>query len=325
MPVTFKELDFRTSMPDVPRDLPVLEVAGQCFDDRSNGIRVLARQFDLGDATEVDLPFGWALASRSGQVEYFEASGAIRGRNSAVTERFENESRHWPGAVRYDTREGTSWGIGESAEGSLVERSRSLAADIRLDADPVDVRVSVAQWAKLDESGKELDSGPGRATVQMSYAFEGLPFIGPGSKTNMHYDPIDGEPQLSRFFHVHRSPGRARSVRAGEPERAFDGLLDDALLVEHAGRASRIAITTATLGLLSLPADVPQRYAVPALAVEGSIEGLVDPEGRDYELRFGRYIQVVDARSLASAGIAIAPEITRAAVERSDEAPRTEP
>jgi hypothetical protein len=65
-----------------------------------------------------------------------------------------------------------------------------------------------------------------------------------------------------------------------------------------------MAITSAAFGLLALPADVPQMYAAPALVVEGRLEGVLAGDGRLVEIRFGQYLPLASAQSLADAGFA---------------------
>ena len=64
-----------------------------------------------------------------------------------------------------------------------------------------------------------------------------------------------------------------------------------------------MSITSAEYGLLALPADVPQRFAAPALVVEGSIAGVTAGDGSEVALRFGQYLPLTDAVSLAEAGL----------------------
>ena len=68
-----------------------------------------------------------------------------------------------------------------------------------------------------------MDSGPGRATVRLSYAVEGLALIGPGAKTNLHFDPSDDgrSVELARMFHVHRGVAARGEVATQSLEEAF--------------------------------------------------------------------------------------------------------
>ena len=120
---------------------------------------------------------------------------------------------------------------------------------------------------------------------------------------------------------MHRSVGEARSVEVGDTERAFAALLADPFLVTRVRRRAKVAITSVKVGLLALPADVVQRFAIPSLAVEGSIEGLIDPKGQPFELRFGRYVPVVSSDELHRAGVAAAAEMPSSTVGPSGKSP----
>jgi hypothetical protein len=306
MTLAFKDLEFRTDIPEIPQAMPVTQTVAQCAPERARPVRALAEHLELTELTEVDLPWGYALASEAGQVEFFAASGAVRGRNLKVINAFSDERRDWPDVTRVDTPDGPGWALGEKSGLELMEQSRSLLDRLGLAEDAAAIDVVLGQWALLDEDGAERDSGPGRATVRFSYAYENLPFIGPGSKTALHYDPLDQKPQLARIFHVHRSIGDARSVEVGDVERAFSALLADPLFTSRVRRRAHVALTGVQVGLLALPADTPQRFAVPTLAVEGVIEGLADSDGRPHELRFGRYVPMASEETLRGAGVAAA-------------------
>ena len=75
MTLSFKDLEFRTEVPDIPRSLPVTQTIAQCAPERSRSVRALADHFKLGDLVEVGLPWGYALGNDAGQVEFFSASG----------------------------------------------------------------------------------------------------------------------------------------------------------------------------------------------------------------------------------------------------------
>ncbi|MDQ1733738.1 MAG: hypothetical protein QOK10_3897 [Pseudonocardiales bacterium] len=316
MTLAFKDIEFRTELPEIPRAMPVIQTVAQCAPERTRPVRALAEHLQLSDLTEVDLPWGYALGSEAGQVEFFAASGAVRGRSLKVINAFSDERRDWPDVTRVDTADGAAWAIGEKSGRDLMEQSRSLLDRLGLAEDTAAADVVLGQWALLDEEGAERDSGPGRATVRFSYAYENLPFIGPGSKTALHYEPLDKQPQLARMFHVHRSIGDARSVEVGDVERAFSALLADPLLASRVRRRARVALTGVQVGLLALPADTPQRFAVPTLAVEGVIEGLTDSDGRPHELRFGRYVPMASDETLRGAGVAGA-ELPTSTVQRT--------
>lgn len=306
MPISFRDIDFRTEIPDIPSAMPAAIVEGQCAHDRVESMRALASILDLGDAIDVTLPFGHALAGKTGQVEYFAASGAVRARNTEVLNRFKDERRDWPDVEKVETREGISYSLGERSSRQLLEQARELLSKAGLADDGVAATdIVLGRWAQLDEKGREIDSGPGRATVQMTYSLEGTPLIGPGAKTNLHFDPVDRAPMLARMFHVHRAVVDVREVMMGKTEEAFRAFLADTFLEERSERGGRIVVTGIRAGLLALPADTPQRVAYPALAIEGTIESLKDDRTGDYEIRFGRYVPAASAEALRRAGVAV--------------------
>ena len=305
MTLAFGDIEFRTDLPRIPTAMPAALTEAQCGHERVDAMRTLAAILDLGDAIDVALPFGHALAGKTGQVEFFSASGAIRARNLSVINAFEDERRPWPDVQKIEDRDGISYALGDGSVRQLMAMARELLDKAGLADDGVaDIDVVVGRWGQLDEKGRELESGPARATVRLSYAVEGTPLIGPGAKTHLHYDPIGREPALARLFHVHRAVTDVREVETGGPERAFDAFLADPFLNEQYERGGRIVVTGVQAGLLALPADTPQRVAYPALAVEGVVESLKDQKG-DYELRFGRYVPAVRPAALRRAGLAV--------------------
>ena len=306
MTLNLHDIEFTTTIPDIPSSMPLAITETPCLRDRMEPARAVAAHLGIGDAVEVETPFGFALAGTRGQVECFAASGAVRARDAALLTRCEDERRDWPDVRKVETRQGVTFRLGQEAERSLVAGAEETLKRIGLLAEGVSgIDVSVGQWAQLDEKGTELASGPGRATVRAAYALEGVAFIGAGAKTNLHYDPVDGRPALARLFHVFRPVADVRSVDIGGTEEAFRALLADPFLQAQARKGGRIVVSGVQVGLLALPADTPQRAAYPALAVEGSVVGLKDQRTGDYELRFARYAPAAGARALRRAGVAI--------------------
>lgn len=304
MSLSLQDIEFRTELPDIPRSMPVGVTEAPCARDRADAMRSLAEVLDLREAIQVDLPFGHALATETGQVEFFSASGALRARDTDLLRSFEDERRDWPDVEEVEDREGLSYRLGEGTTQRLIEQARRLLDRVGLADDGVDtVDVVLGRWALLDESGHERESGPGRATVRMAYAVEGTSLIGPGAKTNVHYDPVEGTPTLARLFHVLRPVVDVREVETGDTELAFTAFLRDPFLVAQTERGGRIVVTAVEVGLLALPADTTQRIAYPAVAVEGRVEGLKDERG-GLELRFGRYAPAAAPEALRRAGVA---------------------
>ncbi len=281
MSLSSHDIDWRTPPPDIPGELPVAIVATPSYEERLHAVRTLHDHFGLGDTIEIDLPDGVAHASRRGEVQYFSASGAVRARRADVP-----------------FGDGTEWtDLEQLSEALLIDAGERLR-EARLLADGLDdVDVVLDQQARLDDVGKELDSGPGRAVVRAGYSVDGFPLIGAGAKTRLAYEPVGGQPTLTRIFHVHRPVTDIRVVRTGGTERALTGLLRDPFLVEQHERGHRITVCGIEVGLLALPAVVPQRIAAPALAVTGMVDG---------DAPFSRYYQAVSARALRRIGLAAA-------------------
>ena len=47
MTLSFKDLEFRTEVPDIPRSLPVTQTIAQCAPERSRSVRALADHFGI--------------------------------------------------------------------------------------------------------------------------------------------------------------------------------------------------------------------------------------------------------------------------------------
>ena len=302
MPLTFKDIDFTVEVPDIPATTPVIAHTAPCTRDRDDTARAIAEvlQIDLKGTAQV--PHGYAVGSDRGQVEVFSASGAVRARNAERLAAYPDERRTWGDVERGD--DGT-FRLGDELARHLTGHGRELLHRVGLGDEPSGVDVSLGQWAQLNEDGKEVDSGTGRATVRLSYAAEGLALIGPGAKTNLHFDPSDDGRgvALARMFHVHRGVAASGEVATQSLDEAFSGLLAQSWS-RHGIREGegRITITAATFGLLALPADVVQTFAAPALMVEGEISGVEVGKDETVTVRFGQYLPLAHPKALAEAG-----------------------
>ncbi len=302
MPLTFNDIDFKVELPDIPSTAPVLSHTPPCAKDRDDTTRAIAEvlQIDLKGTAQV--PHGYAVGSDRGQVEVFSASGAIRARNAERLAAYPDERRKWSEVQRDD--DGT-FRLGDELARHLIRHGQELLHRVGLGDEAAGVDVSLGQWAQLNEDGKEVDSGPARATVRLSYAAEGLALIGPGAKTNLHFDPDDDGRgvALARMFHVHRGVATVGEVPTHSLDEAFAGLLAQSWS-GHGLREgeARITITAASFGLLALPADVVQTFAAPALMVEGEISGVEVAEDATASVRFGQYLPLAHPKALAEAG-----------------------
>jgi hypothetical protein len=307
MTFSFRDVEWRVTVPDIPDELPVATVATPSYEERLHAVRTLHDRFGLTGTVELDLPHGVAHASRQGEVQYFAASGGVRARNAELGGSFADERRNWGDVEKVEGRDGITFELGEKTTSTLLVDAHELLRTAKLLPDGLDdFGVVLDQWALLDESGEELERGPGRAVVRASYAMDGLPFIGAGAKTRLQYEPVDGRPALARLFHVHRPVIETRAVRTGGTEQALTGLLRDPFLIEHHERGAHVAVTGIQVGLLALPAVVPQRVAAPALAVEGVVEKVKDARHGEVALRFARFYQAVSAKALRGIGLAAA-------------------
>lgn len=311
MAIDFSAIDFQVDLP-VPDYGLIAVLPPPCTRDSMRSVDALVEALGIKVAGSADMPHGFAIGGPNGQVEIFSASGAVRGRNTDQLSKYEDERRPWPDVATEKDCDQTVYRLGKRASERLQARSQRLLEAMKLTEKPADISVTLGQWARLDESGRELESGPGRATVQYRYAIEGIPLIGAGAKTNVHFDPDGdgGDGIIARFFHVHRGFETVKDVRLLEMEQAFEPLLTQTWSgIESERKRTRIAITDAKFGLLAMPADLPQRAAVPALQVEGVVSGLVPCDGREVSVRFGQYLSLVEPKSLASTGYGTAGAI----------------
>jgi hypothetical protein len=311
MAIDFSAVDFKARL-DVPKTGLVAILPPPCLRERTRAVDALVKSLAIKVVGSADVPHGFAFGGPDGQVEIFAASGAVRARNTEQLCRFNDERRPWADVTCERTKDGPVYGLGANTAGRLQAHSERLLDASGLAVTPSGVRVAVGQWARLDESGKEVESGPGRATVQFTYALEGIPLIGAGAKTNIHFDPDErgADGVIARFFHVHRGSEAAKDIRLLDIEQAFQPLLTQTWSgIESKPGQTRITITAAEFGLLALPADVPQRFACPALRLEGTVSGLAPRRGREVSIRFGQYLSLVEPKWLAEAGLGSAGAI----------------
>lgn len=302
MPLQFTDIDFKVDLPDIPRTTPVVTHTPPCTRDRKETTRAIAELLDIDVKGTAQVPHGYAVGSDRGQVEVFSASGAVRARNVERLTAYADESRKWSDVERDD--DGT-YRLGDSTAKELSHHGLELLHRIGIRDEYASLDVTLGQWAQLNEDGKEVDSGPGRATVRFAYAVHGLPLIGPGAKTNLHFDPEDDgrRPALARMFHVNRGVETAGEVATQSLDEAFSGLLAQSWSGKGVRDGEgRITITAATFGLLALPADVVQTYAAPALMVEGEISGVEVGKDETVSVRFGQYLPLAHPKALAEVG-----------------------
>ena len=188
MPLTFRDIDFTVELPDIPSHAPVLSHTPPCVKDRDDTTRALAEILEIDVVGTASVPHGYAVGSDRGQVEVFSASGAVRARNTERLAAYPDERRKWSEVERDETGTFT---LGGDLTREVAGHGLELLRRVGLADEHAAIDVSLGQWAELAEDGTEVDSGPGRATVRLSYAAEGLALLGPGAKTNLHFDPND--------------------------------------------------------------------------------------------------------------------------------------
>lgn len=293
--------------------MPVTRFRPPCLSDEEEKTRAFADALGIDIRATVAVPHGLMAAGDDGQIELFAASGAVRGRNTTRMMRYEDERRDWPEVDKVEGPDGVDFRLGPDAAGRLQSDARRVLekAGIEPGRGARD-RVVLERWAQLDENGDELDAGPGRATVQYAYEVSGVPLLGPGAKTNLHYDPTAEGGELVRFFHVNRPTDEVGELRTIPVELALDGLLVEQWRSTplHPGDA-RIVITSAVAGLLAFPAHLAQRHALPVLAVEGVVHGELD--GLE-EIHFARYLPAFDEKHAGELGLATVVEPVRGEV-----------
>lgn len=303
MPLSRDDISFKADLPDLGGVMPVTRFQPPCLKDAQEQARAFAEALGIGIRATVSVPHGLMAAGDDGQVEFFAASGALRGRNTAMMARYDDERRDWPDLEKFDGPDGVDFRLGPDAAGQLLSAAHAVLerAGIEPGRAAFD-RVALERWAQLDEKGNERDAGPGRATVQYVYTVAGVPLLGPGAKTNMHYDPADRGGTLVRFFHVNRPHDEVAEVRTAPLELALDGLLTEQWRSTELNPGdARIVVTAATVGLLAFPAHIPQSHALPVLAVEGVVQG--DLDGLE-EIHFAKYLPAFDEKHAAELGFA---------------------
>ena len=177
MPLTFRDIDFTVELPDISH-APVLSHTPPCVKDRDDTTRALAEILEIDVVGTASVPHGYAVGSDRGQVEVFSASGAVRARNTERLAAYPDERRKWSEVERDETGTFT---LGGDLTREVAGHGLELLRRVGLADEHAAIDVSLGQWAELAEDGTEVDSGPSRATVRLSYAAEGLA-LRPGAR-----------------------------------------------------------------------------------------------------------------------------------------------
>lgn len=145
---------------------------------------MIVRRLELGKVKSAEIPHGYVFASRFGEVEFFRASGAIWASDTTADEKFKSEARPWRGVQKKGTGRTAAFTLGRETSTKLAEASLELLKETGLLREEVSrPSIKLDRWAQLDAKGREIKSGAGTATVQLSYKVEGIAAIGPGAKT----------------------------------------------------------------------------------------------------------------------------------------------
>jgi hypothetical protein len=309
MAISLNSIDFRIKFPEIPRSLDVIETSAPSIKERQRTIEVMAETLKLGKRRTVDLPHGTAYFSHRGEVEYFQASGAVWSRDAEAEQEHDNELRKWPELIKEGRDEDTRFALPEKTSHQLLAHAKDLigAADLA-DKTMDGGRVVLDQVAQLDEKGKILQSGAGGASVIYNFTIEELPVFGAGAKSTLAFEPVDGEPKVVGGLHVWRSPGKGRQIEMPSVEEALSvGLLQDPELLRYSKKGGKITVTRLAFGYMALPAMMQQLYLFPVFDVQGKVT--LEDDKLGYFL-FSSYHHAASAASYKKADL-YAPYLAR--------------
>src|SRR5262245_61067983 len=118
MPIKIRDLELKAKPPRLPASVPVFELAAPSFDERRDALARLAERLRLGTLRMAEVEHGTLFASDRGEVEYFQASGAVWARDAA-SQNGRNELRKWDG-VKDAKRGGTRMTLSPDASKRLI-------------------------------------------------------------------------------------------------------------------------------------------------------------------------------------------------------------
>jgi hypothetical protein len=302
MTISLNSIEFRAKLPELPRSLDVIETAAPSLKARQRALDLMIETLRLGKCRTVDLPHGTALVSRRGEVEFFQASGAVWSRDAEAEQKHDSELRQWPKLVEEEGRGAVRFVLPDEQAQDLLGHAKKLIGAAELAHDAMDSgHVVLDQVAQLADNGEIMQSGAGAATVVHGFAIAGLPVFGAGAKSTIAFEPLDGEPRVTGSLHVWRTPGKGRQISMPAVEEALSvGLLDDPELVHYAEHGGKISVTRIALGYMALPAMVNQRYLFPVFDVQGQV---TLPEDKLGHFLFARYHHAAPAKSYMEADL----------------------
>ncbi len=273
MAIPLDSIDFKIKLPEIPKSLNVIETSAPSIKERRRAIDVMSETLKLGKCKAADLPHGTAYFSHRGEVEFFQASGAVWSRDAEAEQKYDNELRRWPDLVKKEEGDETRFALPEKISYQLLAHTKDLIGEADLvDKGMDDGRVILDQVAQLSEKGEVIQSGAGGASVIYNYSIEELPVFGAGAKSTLAFEPMDGHPKIVGGLHVWRSPHKALKIELSSVEEALSiGLLQDPELVLYAKKGGKIIVTRLEFGYLALPAMMQQRYLFPVFDVQGKM------------------------------------------------------
>lgn len=304
MALKIDDLKFETDMPEIPDIGPVVLVEAPDLERRIQGMKALADRLSIAKAREVHTEFGRALVSEQGEVEFFEASGALWSINLAQARKQKNELRDWGKLKREKGPDGV-------VRTTVVAKTRDRIADLAREVaeragfeheHTDDPYLDMQQVASFNAKGKELSSGCGEATMVFPYQVEGLPVIGGGAKTLVDVAPADDDLQPVGAVNVWRRPAGTRKVKLGGTESVLKaGLLVDPDLTQAAEKGGRVIVESLRFGLMALPATMRQEFLFPVIEVSGRVKLRKKDKAPHYN--FGRICPAATRKTYAAADL----------------------
>jgi len=303
MVLRISDLNIRGSLPELPRSIALLEVHIPTFEERRWCIATVGRRLGLGKMNLVEVPHGHIFGSPKGEVEFFRASGAIWASDTTADEKFKNEARPWKRLRTTGRGHDKAFTLDRDQLAKLTDSSLEFLREsglLREEASRPTIKLD--QWAHLNEQGEEIERGAGTATVELGYEVEGITAIGPGAKTVLFAEPVNGIAGISGMFHAWRDIIGAREVKMQSIEDALKvGLLEDPELISYHKRGHRIEIVRIRLGYLALPVFVQQSHLFPAFEVQGVVH---DSEDKRRSFSFGKYCHAASPEQYVKTGVA---------------------
>lgn len=303
MALNLKDIKFENGIPDLPKTGIAVHCKAPNFDERQRGMHALAKHLDLGETREVDTQFGRAMASKSGDVEFFAASGAIWSTNIAHELKAESEFIDWDDLDESKDAEGQPiLSLGRKATSQAFDLATQMAEIGGFDLKHADKpAVKLMQVEQANEKGRTMRTGAGEATVAFGYQLDGLPVLGAGGKTLVDMIPGSRGMKATSAINVWRTPQKQAKVEiAGTEAGLAAGLLQDPDLMIAAEKGAQITIQRARLGLVAMPAAIHQSILFPALEYDARVD--MRDKGDHYFV--GRVVPVATPEAYAKAGLA---------------------